>query len=386
MRIRHTLTLAGVFLLMSLAGAQAQRDCASALLIVADTGQILHQEDADLPWAPASVVKLMLLLLADEALAEGRIALADTVVASLRAQEQGGSQVNLAEGEAATFGKLIEAAAVGSANDASVAVAEALFGSVEAAVEAMNRKAAELGMTQTRYVNANGLPEPKGRPENSTTALDQARLAREIVLHHPGILVWTRLTSTSFRPGLVLHCTNKLLKRFPGLDGLKTGYHDLARYNLVATAERDSLRLIAVVFGAASAPIRNKKAARLLESGFKDWVRVEALRAGQDFGEEFSVARSWRATVPIQAASSLRYLVRPQDAPRVRIVLDEGACLEAPLRRGQVLGRIEAILDGEVISSVPARAGRSVARAWFELPFGKEETRRPELTVGLAGP
>lgn len=348
----------------------------------AGTGQILLAENPDRTWDPASVTKLILLLLADEAIGEGRLSLADTIVATRRAQKQGGSQVYLAAGEGVPFIKLLEAVAVGSANDAAFAVAVALYGSGDAAVEAMNIRARALGMRNTHYVNVTGLPE---RTPNVTTARDQARLAREIVLMHKGVLEWTKLKYTRFRPGLDVACTNAMVKRYKGCDGLKTGYHHRARCNIVTTAERNGRRLIAVVFGSSSPRRRNALAARLLDRGFSEWEEVLAMRAGEDFGEEFSVAHSWNATIPVEATAKLCFLVRSSEASRVTVVLSDDARLEAPLRKGEILGEIQVVLDGRVLASVPARAGRKVSRAWFDLPGGDKQPQRPIFSAGMTG-
>ncbi len=348
----------------SAAGSGPREECAAALLMEAATGEILYAEQPDREWIPASVVKMMLLLLSQEALEDGRVATTDVVTASARAQAQGGSQVYLAAGETATLQRLLEAVAVGSANDATMAVAEHVFGSAEAAVAAMNARAAALGMSRTQYVNVTGLPE-RGRPDNRSSARDQALLAREIVRRRPGVLDWTRITETDFRPDLRLRCTNVLLKRCPGVDGLKTGYHAKARYNLVATAEREGRRLIAVVLGSPSVALRNRVATRLLERGFEDWLLVTGLHAGEGFGAEFPVAGSWRGTVPVVAAQTLQFTATPQQASRVRILLGPGARLAAPLKAGEVIGQIQATLDGRLLASVPAVAGRGVGRRWF---------------------
>jgi D-alanyl-D-alanine carboxypeptidase (penicillin-binding protein 5/6) len=360
------------------AGSGPREECAAALLMEAATGEILFAEHPDREWIPASVVKLMLLLLTQEALEAGRVAVTDEVTASPRAQAQGGSQVYLAAGETATLQRLLEAVAVGSANDATMAVAEHVFGSAEAAVAAMNERAARLGMTTTRYVNVTGLPE-RGRPDNRSSVRDQALLAREIVLRRPAVLDWTRLTETEFRPGLKLHCTNHLLKRCPGVDGLKTGYHGKARYNLVATAQRDGRRLIAVVMGSPSAALRNRVATRLLESGFRDWQLVTGLQAGAGFPAEFPVRGGWRGGVPVLAAQTLQYTVTPEQAARVRIQLAAGARLEAPLKAGEVVGQIQATVDGRLLASVPAVAGRGVARRWFGKGDAAQGAPWPEL-------
>ncbi len=353
----------------------------SALLMEAETGQILFEDNIDQQWIPASVVKLMLLLLAEEAIEAGRAAPGDTVVATARAQRQGGSQVYLGRGEKATLQKLLEAVAVGSANDAAVAVAAALYGSADEAVVAMNVRAAELGMRSTRYVNVTGLPEGRMADENLSTARDQARLAREVVLGHPGVLERTKLTWTRFRPGLVLPCTNVLLKDYEGLDGLKTGYHDRARSSIVGTARRSGRRLIAVILGSPGPRQRNASLTRLLDRGFSEWELVTGLDRGHGFDGEFRVPGSWKGTVPVRAARGLRFALKPADRSRVRIVLGEGARLNAPIDEGQVVGEIQAWLGDRLLASVPALAGRAVARSWLRLPFGGAETPWPELSL-----
>ncbi|MCB1162958.1 MAG: D-alanyl-D-alanine carboxypeptidase family protein [Candidatus Krumholzibacteriia bacterium] len=374
------LALAALLLLTSLlvgAPARAAREYVSALLMEAESGQILVADNIDREWIPASVVKLMLLLLAQEAIEDGRATPDDLVTATRRAQRQGGSQIFLGDGEQATLEKLLEAVAVGSANDAAVAVAVHLYGSADEAVKAMNARAASLGMAHTHYVNVTGLPE-RG-PENHSTARDLSQLARVIVTEHPGVLGWTSRTWTRFRQGLVIPCTNVLLKEFEGMDGLKTGYHHKAHSNIVATAQRDGRRLIAVVLGSPSAGTRNRVASRLLERGFRDWELVHALAAGEGFGDEFPVDHGWKATVPVLAGRPLAVAVPRGKGGDVRVRLGADATLEAPLDKGQVLGRIQAVLDGRVLASVPALAGRTVSRSWISLPFGKEARVWPEL-------
>jgi len=366
--------------------ARAARDYAAALLMEAETGQVLWEREADRDWIPASLVKMMLLLLADEAVETGAVALADSVTATRRAQGQGGSQVFLAAGETATLRKLLEAVAVGSANDAAVAVAEGLYGTVESAVAAMNLEAIHLGMTGTHYVNVTGLPVRRGRPDNRSTARDQALLAREIVRHHPRVLEWTGLRWTRFRKGLVLGTTNGLMKEFEGMDGLKTGFHHRARCNLVATAERGGRRLIAVVLGSHSLRGRNGLAERLLERGYEEWELVEALPAGRVVADEHPVPHSWRASVRIESGAPLRFAIRPEDRGRVEVLLVENFAMEAPLAAGQELGRIEAILDGRVLDSVPAVAGHEVSRAWLPLPpRQRPPLRAPVIAAGMGG-
>ncbi len=351
--------------------ALAAGEYESALLMEARSGQILFEENADERWIPASVVKLMLLLLADEAVQDGRVKSETLLTSSKYAKGMGGSQVYLAAGDETSFQKLIEAVAVGSANDAAVTVAEGIFGSVPATVAAMNEKCAELGMTSTTYANVTGLPENGGRAENFTTARDQAILAREVVLNHPLVLEWTGKIYTRFRKGLDLGTTNTMMKVYEGMDGLKTGYHDKGRSNLVATAQRGGRRLIAVVLGSPGPKQRNAEVERLLDSGFADWDMRTALRKGDGLGIEFRVKRTWRGKLRVAAAEDLVYLARPEDIARVSIELENPSDLAAPFDEGEEVGRIVVKLDGQVLSSVPALATKRMRASWLSWPRGE---------------
>ncbi len=358
-----------MLLLLIAANSAHAKGYTAALLMEAETGQILFADEIDKIWPPASVAKLMLLLLVDEAITDGRIARTDTVTATRAAQIQGGSQIYLAAGEQAVFQKLIEAVAVGSANDAAVAVAVALYGSRRAAADAMNTRAAALGMTNTNYVNVTGLPEEGGRPGNSTTARDQSILAREVVINHPGVLELTKLKWTRFRKGLVLGCTNTLLKEYEELDGLKTGFHNRSRNNLVATAKRGDRRLIVVTLGCETPRLRNELTVELMEEGFTGWQMQEVLATGQSLDHELHVGHSWYAKVPVEAGAPLRYLARNGENAEVSIELLTGEALVAPVVLGQTIGELQVVRGGEVLSRAPAVAGREVGRAWLRLPF-----------------
>jgi serine-type D-Ala-D-Ala carboxypeptidase (penicillin-binding protein 5/6) len=346
----------------------ASDEYVSALLMEVKSGQILFEDNVDESWIPASVVKLMLLLLADEAFQEGRVNSGTIFTSSRYAKEMGGSQVYLAEGDETDFQKLIEAVAVGSANDAAVTVAEGIYGSVPATIVAMNAKCEELGMTSTVYTNVTGLPENHGKPDNHTTARDQAILAREVLLRHPGVLDWTGKIWTRFRPGLDMGTTNTMMKVYDGMDGLKTGYHAKGRSNLVATAERDGRRFIAVVLGAPGPKVRNGVVERLLDSGFSDWAQRTALRRGDGLGVEFPVKRTWRGKLRVRAGEDLVFLAKPEDIARVSIEFENPDALAAPFDKGEVVGRIVVKLDGKVLSSVPALADKRMRASWLSWP------------------
>ncbi|PTQ51613.1 MAG: D-alanyl-D-alanine carboxypeptidase [Brockia lithotrophica] len=239
----------------------------AAILIEATTGAVLYEKEADTPLPPASMTKVMTMLLVAEAVDAGRIRLEDRVVASERAARMGGSQVFLAPGEEMSLEDLLKSVAIASANDAAVALAEHVAGSVEQFVELMNRRARELGLEHTTFRNVHGLPEEG----HVASARDLALLGRELV-RHAWILEYTGRYEDMLREGSAkpfwLVNTNRLVKFYPGMDGLKTGYTAEARYGLVATAKRGSLRFIAVVMGEPDVKTRNREVTTMLDYGF----------------------------------------------------------------------------------------------------------------------
>jgi D-alanyl-D-alanine carboxypeptidase (penicillin-binding protein 5/6) len=244
------------------------RPYAAAILVEARSGESLFAHEPHRPWAPASLVKMMLALVAIEKVKARDAALEDSVPAPREAGRFGGAVVGLEPGERFPLREMMKAIVIHSANDAAVAVAEHLAGSAEAFVGLMNRRATELGMKRTRYATVHGLPSAKGREPDVTSAYDTAILAREL-LKHPEILGWASKPVESFGEGrLALKNTNELIGSYPGADGLKTGSHRAAGFNLVATAERDGSRFVAVVFGAPTSRARFAEAARLLDLGF----------------------------------------------------------------------------------------------------------------------
>lgn len=253
----------------------------SALLVDAATGKVLFEKDASKPWPPASMVKMMVALVSLEAVRAGEVRLDQPVRASLLAASTGGTRVALRLGEILPLNELLKAMLVASANDASVAVAEAVAGNSEAMVGRMNRRARELGMTETVYRTVNGLPpRRRGVPPDITSADDLAILARKL-LEYPEILQYSAQSEVPFRNGLVrLRNTNHLIGRMSGADGLKTGYIRLAGFNLTATAMRGDMRLVAVVLGCPTLRSRFDVAEALLEWGFSHYAKLNVVRTG----------------------------------------------------------------------------------------------------------
>ena len=257
----------------------------SAIVVEADSGEILYGQSAERRIPPASLAKLMTVLLAAEAVESGHASMMDLVTVSRRAASMGGSQVWLGAGERYTLGQLLESVMIASANDSAVAVAEHLAGSERQFVALMMKRAGELGMRNTRFVNATGLPAEQGEGDGYTTAFDMACLALE-ALGHPAILEWSRTRSKVFRnhPLFIMNNTNPLLGRYPGCDGLKTGHTEAAGYHLIATARADGVRLVAVIMHAGNEEERVTSCARLLDHGFAALRATNAARSTAEPG------------------------------------------------------------------------------------------------------
>ena len=336
----------------------------SAFLMDAETGQVLFAKDPDRQVPPASLVKVMTLLVALDAVERGLVALDDPVRISREAEAMGGSQVYLAQGERFTLEKLLRAVAIASANDASVAVAEHVAGTEGAFVALMNRRAQELGATGTRFTNSHGLSPSEGEDPNLTTARDVALMARELIHRHPQVLQWTAVRRELFRerPPFYLQNTNGLIGRYPGADGLKTGFTSEAGYSLVATAEQNGRRLIAVVLQATSDPERVAQAERLLDFGFRAYRPVVVALEGERVGE-LRLRSGQPEAVPVSAARTLRVLTIGGESRGVsrRVEFREG--LQPPVTRGQQVGWVVGLVGDQEVARVPAVAEGAMGRA-----------------------
>ena len=330
---------------------------ASAVLMEKESGAVLYEKDARQKLEPASVTKIMTLLLIMEALDSGRIARDDMVTVSAYAAGMGGSQVYLKEGEQMTVSELIKCVTVVSGNDCAVALAEHLSGSEAAFVARMNQRAQELGMTDTNFVNCTGLPAPG----HVTSAYDIALMSRELILHHPSIRDYTTIWMDSIRDGTFgLTNTNRLVRFYQGATGLKTGSTDSALYCMSATAERDGMELIAVVMKAPTSAQRFEDAKVLLDYGFASYALVsvypESPLAPVD------VLLGTVSQVQPQLQRECRLLVRKGEAGQVTTRLTLPQDLEAPVEQGQILGRMEVYVGEELRDSVPITAAQPVDR------------------------
>lgn len=330
---------------------------ASAVLMEKETGSLLYEKESHQQLEPASVTKVMTLLLIMEDLDSGRLSKEDLVTVSAAAAGMGGSQVYLKEGEQLSAGELIKCIAVVSGNDAAVAMAEHLAGSEAAFVERMNRRAQELGMKDTVFVNCTGLPAAG----HHSSAYDIALMSRELILHHPDIRTYTTIWMDSIRDGAFgLTNTNRLVRFYPGATGLKTGSTDSALYCLSATAERDGMELIAVVMKAPSSAHRFDDAKTLLDYGFSAWSLVSVYPDAPL--APIPVLLGTVDQIQPQLARDCRLLVRKGQEGAVTTRLTLAQDLEAPVEPGQTVGELEVSVDGQVRDTVPILAAQGAGR------------------------
>ena len=342
-------------------GAAEQPDldlsAASAVLMEKETGALLYEKESHQQLEPASVTKVMTLLLIMEDLDSGRLSKEDLVTVSAAAAGMGGSQVYLKEGEQLSAGELIKCIAVVSGNDAAVAMAEHLAGSEAAFVERMNRRAQELGMKDTAFVNCTGLPAAG----HHSSAYDIALMSRELILHHPDIRTYTTIWMDSIRDGAFgLTNTNRLVRFYPGATGLKTGSTDSALYCLSATAERDGMELIAVVMKAPTTAQRFQDASCLLDYGFANYALLTPQPEGPLAPIDVLLGQS--KTVQPQLQRECRLLVEKAQADQITTRVDLARDVQAPVDPGQTLGEFQVYVGEQLRDTVPIVAAQGVDR------------------------
>lgn len=336
----------------------------SAILMDADTGQVLYEKNADKRLAPASMTKLMTLILAVEALEKNRVKLGEKVVASENAWRMGGSQIYLEPGEEMTFQDMLIAVAVGSANDACVAIAEHLAGSHENFVEQMNRKARELGLKNTHFANAYGLPAEN----HYSSARDMALLGR-YALRYPKLMEFTSIKEYSLRNGeFKLFNTNKLLWWYKGTDGFKTGWTNEAKYCLVSTVERNGLRLVATVMGCPEPRGNFRDSMTLYNYGFANYSYKSFFKRGSIVGV-VKVGKGVRDSVEVQASENIGIIVPKGEEDQItyrKMLVDY---VNAPVKEGQVLGKAYIYRNKKLVRKVDLTANAGVPRAsvWDEI-------------------
>ncbi len=330
----------------------------AALLMEKTTGQILYAQNEHEALPPASVTKIMTVLLTMEAIDSGRIALADVVTVSAYAAGMGGSQVFLAEGEQITVDDLLKGVCVSSGNDAAVALAEHVAGVTELFVEQMNNRARELGMNDTHFVNCTGLTAEG----HVTSAHDIALMSRELLLHHPEVRNYTTIWMDTLRNGTFgLSNTNKLIRFYDGATGLKTGFTREAGYCISATAERDGMELIAVIMKGNTSDSRNADAKTLLNYGFSTYalVNIQPEEPLPVLPVVLGTADTVSAVLPEEGRTLL--LEKSQTGGLTQTV-ELPETVTAPVCAGDRLGTLTVSREGTVALAIPIVAGETVAR------------------------
>lgn len=350
----------------------------SAILMEAKTGTVIYEKNPDEIRSPASITKIMTMLLAFEAIKDGKISLQDEVVTSAYAKSMGGSQVFLEEGEIQTVETLLKCIAVASGNDASVCIAEHIAGTESEFVNLMNQKAAELGMTNTHFMDCCGL---SNSDEHYTTARDVAVMSKELITRYPEVFDYTTIwmedithVTNKGESTFTLSSTNKLLKQYPYANGLKTGSTDKAKYCLSATAFKDEVQLIAVVMAAPDYKVRFEDCKNLLNYGFakvhfyedekKEKVAMVPVRGGVD--RETMVEYKENFVYLDMEGNDLSQITKKEEIPEF---------VTAPLKKGDSVGRVKYYLGEKQIGQVDLVVCQEVEEAgfgdYFKLGFGK---------------
>lgn len=339
----------------------------SAVLMDLATGTVLYEVNAHQPMAPASVTKVMTLLLIMEAIDSGKIGWQDMVTASEAAAAKGGSQVYLKVGETMSVEEMVKSIAVSSANDCACAMAEYIAGSEAGFVERMNQRAQELGMENTHFVNCTGLDDDPSAAEHLTTAYDIAVMSRELLLNHPDIKRFTTIWMDTVRNGSFgLSNTNKLVRFYEGTTGLKTGYTSSAGHCLSASAQRDGLELVAVVLHCASSADRFQSAKALLDYGFANYALVP-VQDEAALPVVPVVLGAQEAVKPVISGPEQLLIAKEQKQSITRGVTLEPS-VQAPVSQGQRLGTLTVRAGDEVLAEVPLVAETAVTRlTWKDL-------------------
>ena len=337
----------------------------SALLMDIATGTVLYEQNAHERLAPASVTKVMTMLLIMEAIDSGKICWNDTVIASEAAAAKGGSQIYLKVGESMSVTDMVKSIAVSSANDCACAMAEHIAGSEAAFVEMMNNRAAELSMNDTHFVNSTGLDDDENAKEHLTSAYDIALMSRELMKNHPDIQKFTTIWMDTVRNGeFGLSNTNKLVRFYPGATGLKTGFTSSAGYCLSATAQRNGLALVAVVMGCETSQDRFGACKQLLDYGFANYAlvspEVETITVPVKLGTADTVT-----AVPQEP---VQLLVDKAQVNQVLVRTEVEEKVPAPVSKGQRLGTLTVMVGEQTIFQTPMVAQEAVPRlTWWDI-------------------
>lgn len=333
----------------------------SAILMEAQSGQILFEKEPHKKLRPASVTKVMSLLLIMEALDRGDITLETEISCSENASSMGGSQIWLDASENLTVHEMLKAICIVSANDCTVAMAEHLCGSEELFVQKMNERAKELGMNDTTFKNCHGIDED----EHFTSSYDIGIMTRELLINHPEITTYTSIWMDSLRDGKSeLVNTNKLIRTYDGATGLKTGSTSLALYNLSATATRNDLSLIAVVLRAPTPKIRFSEAKLLLDYGFNTYHKKEICKENQ-FYKSVSLNKGIEKELNILYENNVSVLSKKNDSSEIIENVSLSETFEAPIYKGDIVGKISYLKNNIEVASVNLIAEKDIPKLSF---------------------
>lgn len=333
-----------------------------AILIEQNTGEVLYSYNEHQQLRPASVTKVMTILLIMEALDNGQLSLTDKIPCSENASSMGGSQIWLDTKETLTVNEMLKAICVVSANDCTVAMAEYLAGSESSFVELMNKRAKELGMNDTTFKNCHGIDEDG----HITSPYDISLMARELLTKHPTITNYTTIWMDSLRDGKSeLVNTNKLIRNYKGATGLKTGSTSLALYNLAASATRDGLSLIAVIMKAPTTKIRFAEAQKLLDYGFANYSYKEFGKQGETV-RTLQVEKGVEKTINAIYETSASVLIKKGQEKNVIQTINLDECIFAPIEKGKKIGEVVFTLDGKTIATVNLISDKEIKKvnAW----------------------
>lgn len=340
--------------------AELAQEAKSAVLMDVATGTVLYEHNSHEALAPASVTKIMTMLLVMEAIDSGKIGWNDTVTASEAAAAKGGSQVYLKAGETMTVTDMLKSIAVSSANDCACAMAEHLAGSEGAFVERMNQRARELGMNDTNFVNCTGLDDSPEAANHKTSAYDIALMSRELLGKHPDIKKFTTIWMDTIRNGAFgLSNTNKLIRFYNGATGLKTGFTSGAGYCLSASAQREDLELIAVTMGCKSSQERNAACKSMLDYGFANFALISPELSDVP-AIPVKLGKAGMVTASLGSSASLLVDKGQKSSVTTQIQVEES--LTAPVAQGQRLGTLRLTSGDQVLSEIPLVAAQGVER------------------------
>lgn len=358
--MKKIIALLGAVLVLATSARAVEVAAPSALLMEKETGTVLFAKNEHAKLEPASVTKVMTILLTMEAIDAGQLTYDTMVTASAHACSMGGSQIWLKENEQMTVSDMLKAVCVVSANDCAVALAEQIAGSEDAFVERMNQRAKELGMNDTTFKNATGLPAQG----HVTSAYDIALMSRELILHHPDIRQYTTIWMDSLRDGASeLVNTNKLIRFFDGATGLKTGSTDSALYCLSGTAERDGMELIAVIVKDATSAQRFEDAKTLLSYGFSTYSLEHV--TPQEALPPVTVRLGTQATVQPVLEEGSALLLEKSKAGTLEQSVSLAEAVEAPVAKGTPLGTLTITSGEETVAELALVAGEEIPRITF---------------------